>query len=73
MAAVGGAAVGARLGFGCTTGLAALITTIAGATAGANLTLIALDLAWAGSTRSRVGATASTIPSPSLELVSKRP
>jgi pimeloyl-ACP methyl ester carboxylesterase len=45
-AAVGGALVGAWLGFNATEGLAALITTIVGATVGANLTLLVLDIAW---------------------------
>lgn len=45
-AAAGGALVGAWLGFNSTTGLLALITTIVGATVGANLTLILLDIAW---------------------------
>jgi hypothetical protein len=42
-----GALVGAWLGFGVVDGLASLLTTIAGAAAGANLTLVLLDIAWA--------------------------
>jgi hypothetical protein len=45
-AAAGGALVGAWLGFNATEGLFALITTIVGATVGANLILLALDIAW---------------------------
>jgi pimeloyl-ACP methyl ester carboxylesterase len=45
-AAVSGALVGAWLGFNATDGLAALLTTIVGATVGANLTLLLLDIAW---------------------------
>jgi hypothetical protein len=42
--AVGGALLGAWLGFHATEGLAALLTTIAGSIAGANLLLLVLDL-----------------------------
>ena len=52
-AATGGALVGAWLGFHATAGLVALITAIAGAAAGANLALIALDITWDRSNRSR--------------------
>ena len=45
-AAAGGAIVGGWLGFQTTVDLAALFTTIVGATAGANLLLLALDIAW---------------------------
>jgi len=44
--AMGGAIVGAWLGFHSTEDLLALITTIVGAAVGANLVLIALDIAW---------------------------
>jgi hypothetical protein len=44
-AAAAGAVAGAWLGFHTTGGLAALFTTIAGATAGSNLVLLALDIA----------------------------
>jgi pimeloyl-ACP methyl ester carboxylesterase len=44
-AAMVGALGGAWLGFSATAGLAALVTAIAGATAGANLILIVLDMA----------------------------
>jgi pimeloyl-ACP methyl ester carboxylesterase len=47
LAAVGGALVGAWLGFSATAGLLALATAIAGAALGANLTLILLDIAGA--------------------------
>jgi hypothetical protein len=46
-AAVAGGLVGAYLGFHATADLAALLTAIVGAVAGANLTLIALDIAQA--------------------------
>ena len=49
------ALIGAMLGFNATTGLIALITTIIGAAAGANLGLIALDIA-------RTGEQPETIP-----------
>jgi pimeloyl-ACP methyl ester carboxylesterase len=43
--AVAGALVGAWIGFNTTAGLLAVVTTIAGAVVGANLTLILLDIA----------------------------
>ncbi len=43
--ALTGALVGALLGFNATSGLMAVITTIIGAASGANLGLIALDVA----------------------------
>jgi hypothetical protein len=52
-AAVGGALVGAWLGFNATAGLLALITTIVGAAVGGNLILLALDLSWDRSMGSR--------------------
>ncbi len=52
-AAAGGALVGAWLGFNATEGLLALITTIVGAAVGANLTLLALDIAWDRQERDR--------------------
>ncbi len=61
-AAVAGALIGAWLGFHATTDLAALATAIVGAIAGANVTLIGLDVAWARSSESRV-ATATAAPS----------
>ena len=53
--ALAGALVGALLGFNATTGLMAVITTILGAVAGANLGLIALDVA-------RIGERPETVP-----------
>ena len=53
-AAVGGALVGAWLGFHATDRLLALITAIVGAAAGANLAVLALDIAWDRSARDRV-------------------
>jgi len=65
-AAAGGALVGAWLGVNATTGLLALITTIVGAAVGANLTLLALDIAWPGSIRSRFAAADSPLASSSV-------
>jgi pimeloyl-ACP methyl ester carboxylesterase len=45
-AGVGGALVGAWLGFNATEGLGAVLTTIAGAAAGGNLLLLGLDVSW---------------------------
>ena len=59
-AAVAGALVGAWLGFGVTTDLAALLTTIAGAAVGSNLAVILLDIAWDRQGRDRVAAAART-------------
>jgi pimeloyl-ACP methyl ester carboxylesterase len=53
--ALTGALVGALLGFNATSGLIAVITTILGAAAGANLGLIALDVA-------RIGERPETVP-----------
>jgi pimeloyl-ACP methyl ester carboxylesterase len=52
-AALGGALVGAWLGLNVTEGLIALVTTIAGAAVGANLTLLGLDIAWDFQARDR--------------------
>ena len=52
-AAAAGALVGAQLGFNATEGLFAVVTTIVGAVAGGNLTLVALDIAWDSQARSR--------------------
>jgi len=51
VAALAGALGGAWLGFNATEGLPALLTTIVGAAAGANLLLIALGILWARSAR----------------------
>jgi hypothetical protein len=51
--AVGGALIGAWLGFHATEGLLALITAIVGATIGGNLTLLGLDIAWDRQVRER--------------------
>ena len=56
-AAAARALVGAWLGFNATKGLLAVITSIVGATVGANLTLILLDIAWDRGVRDRVAAT----------------
>jgi hypothetical protein len=52
-AAIGGALVGAWIGFHAIDGLFALVTTIAGAIVGANLLLVGLDIAWDRQRRSR--------------------
>ena len=52
-AAAAGALVGAWLGFHATEDLAALLATIIGALAGANLVLIALDIRWDRQARDR--------------------
>jgi len=64
VAAMGGALLGAWLGFHATAGLLALITTIVGATVGANLLLIVLGMTWARSVRDRFPAATSS-PAPS--------
>ena len=51
--AVGGALVGAWLGFHAIEGLFALVTTIAGAIIGGNLLLLGLDIAWDQQRRDR--------------------
>ena len=51
--AVGGALVGAWLGFHVVEGLFALVTTIAGAIIGGNLLLLGLDIAWDQQRRDR--------------------
>jgi pimeloyl-ACP methyl ester carboxylesterase len=56
-AAVAGALIGARLGFNATEGLVAVVTTIVGAVAGANLTVVALDIAWDWQVRDRFAET----------------
>ena len=56
-AAVGGGLAGAWLGFNATSGLLSLITAIVGATVGANLILLALDISWDRQARDRVDET----------------
>jgi hypothetical protein len=55
-ASVAGAFAGAWFGFNVIEGLPALFTSIAGATAGANLTLIVLDIRWDRRARDRFAA-----------------
>jgi hypothetical protein len=63
-AATGSALVGAWLGFTSTTGLLALITTIVGASIGANLILLVLDISRERSARNRLALIGSgTSPS----------
>ena len=64
VAAMGGALVGAWLGFNATADLLALVTAIVGATAGANLLLIVRDVTWARSVRDRLPV-ATSPPAPS--------
>jgi len=56
-AAMSGALVGAWLGFDSTEGLAALLTAIVGAAAGANLVLLVLDIGWDRRARDRFADT----------------
>jgi hypothetical protein len=64
VAAMGGALVAGWMGFNATAGLLALITTIAGATVGANLMLIVLDMTWERSIGSRFAAATPPPASP---------
>jgi hypothetical protein len=66
-AALAGALTGAWLGFQAATDLLALVTTIAGATVGANLVLVLLDIAWDRQGRDR------TASSPAAEPLEARP
>ncbi|HEY4607920.1 MAG TPA: hypothetical protein VIH06_01925, partial [Ilumatobacteraceae bacterium] len=65
-AAVLGALAGAFLGFHAAAGVVVIITTIAGAIAGANLALIGLDMTIA----TRVEPSRQTVVQPERELVS---
>jgi len=56
VAAAAGALAGAWLGFHVVEGLFALVTTIVGATVGANLTLLVLDIRWDRRARDRYAA-----------------
>ena len=53
-AAISGGLIGAWLGFNATSGLPAIATAIIGVAVGANLILLALDIIWDRSNRSRV-------------------
>ena len=55
-AAISGALIGAWLGFNATSGFLAIATAIIGAAVGANLILLALDISWDRSNRSRFPA-----------------
>jgi hypothetical protein len=61
------------LGFHATDGPLALLTAIAGALAGANLTLILLDMSRARSTRNQSAATTTTADAPSPDLAPVAP
>jgi pimeloyl-ACP methyl ester carboxylesterase len=61
-AAAGGGLVGAWLGFNVTSGLFAPFLAIVGAAVGANLTVLALDIAWDRQVRDRFTADAEEIP-----------
>jgi pimeloyl-ACP methyl ester carboxylesterase len=63
-AAMSGALMGAWLGFNTTPGLLALVTTVAGAAAGANLTVIGLDITWARWVREHRSETAAAPAEP---------
>jgi pimeloyl-ACP methyl ester carboxylesterase len=65
--AVSGALVGAWLGFNTIEGVPALLTTMVGAAVGANLTVLALDVAWDRQVRDRSAAhaRAALVPRPS--------
>ena len=56
-ATAGGALLGAWLGFHAAADLLALLTAILGAAAGANLIVLALDIAWDRQVRDRLPAT----------------
>jgi hypothetical protein len=56
-ATVGGSLVGGWLGFNAAEDLLALLTAILGATVGANLILLVLDIAWDRQARDRFAAT----------------
>jgi pimeloyl-ACP methyl ester carboxylesterase len=55
-AAISGALIGAWLGFNATSGFLAIATAIIGAAGGANLILLAFDITWDRSNRSRLPA-----------------
>jgi hypothetical protein len=64
-AAIGGGLIGAWLGFNTTSGFLAIATAIVGATVGANLILLVLDITWDRSNRSRLlagGVPSAAIP-----------
>ena len=67
-AALGGAVIGGVLGFGVTAGILAVITTIAGATIGANLILLMLDIA-----RDRTAHELAPAATAKLALSGRRP
>ena len=66
-AALAGALVGVRLGFDAATGLFALLTATLGAVAGANLTLILLDMSRAGTGAPEAATLKVDARSPKLE------
>ena len=72
-AAAAGSLAGAWVGFHATDGPLALLTAIAGALAGANLTLILLDMSGARSTRNQSAATTTTADAPSPDLAPVAP
>jgi hypothetical protein len=63
-AAAGGALVGAWLGFNVTSGLFAPLLAIAGAAIGANLAVLAPDIAWDRQAHDRFAVGAIEIPEP---------
>jgi pimeloyl-ACP methyl ester carboxylesterase len=71
-AALGGALAGAWLGFHAAVDLLALVTAIVGAAAGANLTLIVLDMSRARSLDDRVAPETASPSAPSLDPAARR-
>jgi pimeloyl-ACP methyl ester carboxylesterase len=65
-AALGGGLIGAWLGFNATSGVLAIATAIVGAAVGANLILLALDITWDRSNRSR--SIAGGVPSAPIPI-----
>ena len=61
-AALSGALVGGSLGLNAADGLLALITAIVGATAGSNLILVVLDIAWDRQARDRFAESKAAEP-----------
>ena len=70
-AAIGGALIGAWLGFNATSAFLAIATAIIGAAVGANLILLALDITWDRSNRSRFPAGAG--PSAPTQVTDELP
>jgi hypothetical protein len=63
-AAMSGAVIGAWLGFNATSGFFVILSSIVGAAVGANLILLAIDITWDRSNRSRFPAVGDAPPVP---------